>query len=150
MPGSVKKAILLGAESWGRPGWGGAFYPEDMPGEWRLTYYNTQFDCVFLGRAEWAAAMPEQLCQWLQDTHDQFLFLLEGDAQVAPPIELAGKAIVLARDAPQLLWFDRDTDLRTLAASLRIASEGQRYLISRDGDLAQLERVRSLLELMGI
>lgn len=150
MSASERKSLWLGAEAWDRPEWEGAFYPPGMPGEWRLTYYNTQFDCVFLGRAAWTAARPEQLRQWSTDTHDQFLFLLEGDEETAPPAELAGKALVLTRAAPQLQWFDRDTDLRALAASLRSAGAGRRYLISRDGDLAQLERVRTLLELMGI
>lgn len=150
MTHAMRDQVLLGAVDWTRPEWTGGFYPGDMPEDWRLTYYNTQFDCVFLDRVRWTAAGPAQWRLWQEDTHEHFMFLLEGDAREPPPAELADKALVLARDAPQLLWFDRGTDLKSLARDLMPPGTGRRFLVSRDGDLAQLERARTLLELLGI
>lgn len=122
-----------------------------MPEAWRLTYYNTQFDCVFLAAPLWRQADAAAYEAWVADTHEHFLFLLEGARPEALPEVLAGRALGIGRDDPRLLWFDRQTSLRTLAAKLApLGNEAPLYLISQDGDMGQIERVRTLLELMGL
>lgn len=122
-----------------------------MPEVWRLTYYNTQFDCVFLAAPVWRQANAAAYEAWAADTHEHFLFLLEGACPEELPEELAGRARGIARDDPRLLWFDRQTSLKTLAAQLAPPDrEAPQYLISQDGDMGQIERVRTLLELMGL
>lgn len=142
--------LLLGAKGWEWPAWDGGFYPEDMPPEWRLTYYNTQFSCVFLPSERWRGAEMEEIAQWARDTHDRFLFLLEGEAGGAVPGALLGRALCLPAEDGRLIWFDGRSDLKALAEELRRPASGPRFLISGDGDLAQLERVRTLLELLGV
>jgi hypothetical protein len=45
----------------------------------------------------------------------------------------------------------RSTNLRTLGEQIREPGrEGMIWLISRDADLGQIERVRTLLELLGL
>ncbi len=44
----------MGSAGWERRHWEGAFYPEDLPPEWRLGYYSQVFDCVYLSYAKWA------------------------------------------------------------------------------------------------
>jgi hypothetical protein len=144
-------ALLLGALGWSYPAWREAFYPADMPEEWQLTYFNTQFNCVFLEQGTWRQACSEKLAQWYADTHEQFVFLLEGDASQQPPAELAGKALLVRRDDASILWFSRDSSLKELAGSLsKSAGVMPRFLVSRDGDLGQMERVATLLEVMGL
>jgi hypothetical protein len=87
---------------------------------------------------------------WLEDTHDRFMFLFEGAHQEEIPLPLSGRALALAREDSRLLWFDRDTSLKALAEQLAARHDRPLYLLSGDGDLAQLERVRTLLELMGL
>ena len=144
------RPVALGALGWEWPAWSDAFYPPDMPEEWRLTYYNTQFDCVFLNQADWQSAGADVYRSWAEDTHGDFVFLLEAVPPEAAPAVLAGRAILVSRDDPGLLWFDRDTPLKTLAEHLGAGRQAPLYLLSRDGDLAQLERVRTLLEVMGL
>ena len=135
---------------WEWPAWERGFYPEDMPPEWRLTYYNTQFSCVFLPADRWQGAMPWEIVQWAEDTHERFLFLLEGAEGMAAPEALRGRALCLPAQDGRITWFDGQSDLKPLAEGLRQPAVGPRFLISRDGDLAQLERVRTLLELLGV
>ncbi len=139
---------LLGAAGWDRPEWAVAFYPGEMPEEWRLTYYSTQFHCVFLPADTWLKTTADDFAAWAADTHEQFVFLLEGASPGDLPPRLAGRAIGLARDDPRLLWFDRDTSLKSLAGQITGHTEVT-YLLSSDGDLGQIERVRTLLELLG-
>lgn len=144
----MKSNVYLGAPSWESPPLDAAFYPEGMPEEWRLAYFNTQFSCVFLEAAHWRGQSPETLAFWAGETHEAFLFLLEGEG--APPPELQGRALLMHRDDPRLLWFDRATSLKNLSAGITgRAADAPLFLISGDGNLGRIEEVRTLLELLG-
>ncbi|OYY92569.1 MAG: hypothetical protein B7Y41_15430 [Hydrogenophilales bacterium 28-61-23] len=146
----ISRSVRLGALGWSDPAWRGTFYPADMPDEWRLTYFNTQFNCVFLAQADWRRASSDQLAQWNADTHEQFVFLLEGEAAQPAPEALAGKALLMRPDDPAILWFTRNSSLKQLAGALsENAVAMPHFLVSRDGDLGQMERVATLLEVMG-
>ena len=145
----MKRLALLGVAGWERPAWSEAFYPSDMPQEWRLSYYNTQFSCVFLAASVWRLADMATLAAWAEDTHEHFLFLLEQAFPEALPACLADRALGIGREDPSLLWVDRQTSLKTLAGHLA-AGDTRLFLVSRDGDLGQIERVRTLIELMGL
>ncbi len=153
--------VRLGAMDWRFSAWRDAFYPADMPEEWQLTYFNTQYHCTFLERAVWQQASAAEMMQWHADTHERFRFLLEADSIRTLPPELADKALLIHRSDARIVWFSRETSLKDLAAKLTpdavlaaavapgIAASVQ-YLISQDGDLQQLERVATLLEVMGL
>jgi uncharacterized protein YecE (DUF72 family) len=148
--------VRLGALDWRFPAWRGAFYPADMPQEWQLTYFNTQYNCTFLEQAVWQQASAAEMSQWHADTHERFRFLLEADATHTLPPELADKALLISRSDARIVWFSRDTSLKELAAKLTpdtVSPEtagSVQYLISLDGSLEQLERVATLLEVMGL
>lgn len=144
-------AIRLGVKGWDWPDWEHTFYPPGMPPDWQLTFYNTQFQCVFVPEARWRGASVEELSQWAEDTHDQFLFLLEGDEGLEIPAPLLGKARGISPQDVCIIWFDAHTDLKELAGVLRDGGGGgERFVLAREGDLAQIERVRTLLELLGV
>lgn len=147
------RAVYLGTEGWLHPSWLGVFYPDDLPEDWLLDYYNTQFRAVFLPYTHWTAATDAQLAQWAQDSQPSFRFVLESGPSAADAgraTEILGERLgaLTHRDDPRLFWFDANTDLKTLAQEI-----GRRdkplYLFSRDADLAGLQRVTTLLELMG-
>lgn len=122
-----------------------------MPEEWQLTFFNTQFSCVYLSREIWRFTDSAERTQWCIDTHEQFHFLLEAEGDDALPAELQGKALLVPRLDRRIQWFDRETSLKVLAAALS-GKQGEipQYLISQDGDLEQIERVSTLLEIMGL
>ena len=149
-------AVYLGAAGWQHPVWLDAFYPEDLPEDWRLAFYNTQFRCNYLERAAWAGLAPEIWAQWAQETQESFRFVLElsGSAEIdaAATEAFGGRAVLVdsAQDA-RLLWFDASSDLRALVARVRERVAGNTvYLISRDADLPRMEQVRTAIELMGL
>jgi hypothetical protein len=147
----MTKNIRVGTMDWRHPAWTGAFYPADMPQEWRLSFYASQFNCVYLKGNDWLLAAPTDLQQWCDDVHSRFIFLLEGDENSTPPESLGHKAIMSNPTDPHIVWFDRNTDLKQLVAHLKSGmADMDMFLISRDGELAQMERVGTLLELMGL
>lgn len=145
------RQVSLGAIGWRHPEWGKSFYPSDMPDDWQLTYFNTQFDCVYVPQSEWQQASSKNLSSWYADTHEQFRFLLEGPAMESIPTELQGKSVMVCREDAALIWFSRVDSLKDIAASIQKKTDVETcFLISIDGDLAQIERVTTLLELLGL
>jgi hypothetical protein len=148
-------AVYLGASDWNHPAWLGGFYPADMPEAWQLAYYNTQFSCVWLPYSRWSQADATDMALWRDDTHAGFRFLLEqppAGAVVAPPPVLSDRiGAVCGVDAAYLIWFEAGVDLKALTARIQArASQGPAYLLSRDADLATLDRVGTLLGLLGL
>lgn len=146
-------AVFLGAVGWLHPSWHAVFYPDDLPEDWLLAYYNTQFRSVFLSHADWSSATDAQLAQWVQDSHPAFRFVLESGPTPSAALHAADilgerLGMVTDRDDPRILWFDAGTELRILAQEIE-RRDKPLYLFSLDADLAGLQRVGTLLELMG-
>jgi hypothetical protein len=149
MPAST--LILVGATDWEHPAWHGCFYPDGLPEDWRLSYYNTQFQAVYLPAAVWQAASETTWAQWLDDTQEGFQFVLEASKAEAMPMS---KRLVLATpawEADHIWWLDEAPDLRQLAQRItRQAQSGEPlFIFSRSGNLALLEQARSLKQVMG-
>jgi len=68
------------ARDWDRPDWRGEFYPEDLPEDWRLSYFANAFESVLVPATSWHEAPLERLAQWAKDVPDRFRFYLELDA----------------------------------------------------------------------
>lgn len=149
---------LLGTIGWEHPAWVGHFYPEDMPPEWRLAYYNTHFECVLLPHQAWRARTPEELAGWRDETLERFRFLLEHPPGALTPGDharldaLQEKAVLLGpEENRRVLWFGAGSDVRELASALQSAAAAGPtiYLISRDADAARLGEARALLDALG-
>jgi hypothetical protein len=144
--------VFVGAMYWDHPAWRGSFYPEDLPGDWLLSYYNTQFQAVFLPEAVWQTASEATWAQWLDDTQAGFHFVLEpGDAASAKP---ASNRVLLATPewtAAHVWWLDEVPDMRALAQRItqQAASGEPLFVFSRSGNLGQLEQANTLKQIMG-
>lgn len=56
-----------------------AFYPDDLPEDWRLTYFANVLDAVVLGEDVWRQADAQLIEQWRRDVPDSFRFYLRAD-----------------------------------------------------------------------
>lgn len=150
--------VLVGAEGWKHLHWQHIFYPEGLPEEWQLSFYNTQFRCVYLPKSLWMGCSITDAEIWLADTQANFRFILEPPDSATQHIPaflhaLAERALLddAGPDEVELLWFPPAPDLRALGHRIQEAvAQGRRlYLLNREAHLASLERVRSLVEVMG-
>lgn len=150
----------VGSAGWDHAEWAGSFYPEDLPPEWRLSYYNNFFTCSYLSYSEWSQQDPATLAQWVEDTLERFRFVLELPRGGAAPGDahrlelLAPRTGLLIEEGafpPQLLWLDAEQDLKSLAQRLRDLAQSASaiFIVSRNHDLAAMNRVNTLLEVMG-
>lgn len=145
--------VYLGASDWRHSEWVGEFYPDDMPEDWRLAYYQTQYGCVWLARAAWLDLPTDVWHTLLDDVRNEFRFLLEGSGDeiyLKHPI-LRTDARVIADEDARIIRFDMHTSLETLTSRLQDAHESDAvFLISRDSRLEKLREVATLLELLGM
>jgi len=150
----------VGSAGWDHADWVGSFYPEDLPAEWRLSYYNTAFTCTYLSYETWSGQDAATLVQWVGDTLERFRFVLQLRPG-GPVAEDAQKLALLAPRAgllvdesgayPQLLWLESNPDLKRLAQGLReiAPSALPAYVISREHNLSAMHQAKTLLEVMG-
>jgi len=144
--------VRVGAAGWLHPAWRNGFYPDGLPDDWLLSYYNTQFQAVYVPAAVWQAASEATWAQWLDDTQDGFYFVLEpGDA---PPAHPASPRVLLASpawEAAHVWWLDEAPDLRRLAQRItqQAATGEPLFVFSRSGNLALLEQASTLKQVMG-
>lgn len=144
--------VLVGGVTWTYPEWHGRFYPDDLPDDWVLSYYNTQFQAVFLPGAIWQSVSESLWLEWLNDTQDGFYFVLEsaGEAVGIPTSE----RVLLASPAwinEHVWWLDDAPDLRALAQRItRQVDAGEPlFVFSRSGDLGLMQQVNQLKQVMG-
>lgn len=144
--------VLIGARGWLHSAWRGTFYPDELPEDWLLSYYNTQFQTVYLPATVWQAASAAAWAQWLNDTRDGFYFVLEpGDSASAIPVSGRVLLATAAWQAEHVWWLDEAPDLRSLAERIgRQAASGEPlFVFSCTGDLVLLERATTLKQVMG-
>lgn len=146
--------VLLGVAGWDWPGWQEGFYPEGLPDDWHIAYYASRFRCVWIGHEVWSRLSPAEAEVWLAETPDYFRFVLETapDGHPVPDVLAPRLGRMCPVDDQRLVWFDAATDLADLSARLRAAdfTAGDVFLLSRDGNLARIEQVNSLLQLLGL
>ena len=148
----TNQLVLVGAVNWVHPAWFGSFYPDDLPDDWLLSYYNTQFQAVYLPFSVWQAASGATWAQWLRDTRPDFVFILEaGDPVCVKPASERVFLAVPEWEADHVWWLDEVPDMRAL--SQFIASQAalgeSLFVFSRKGDLALLDQVNTLKQVMG-
>ena len=153
----------LGTVGWDHPEWQGPFYPDDLPPEWRLSFYNTTFDCVYLSYAQWSVVDPGVIEGWVDETQDRFRFVLElgnrtlSQSDKARIHKFNGKLGLLddqdaRQDRSRLIWVDANPDLKQLAQIIQsnTAAGFIVYLISCSPDLAAVEQLRTLMQILGL
>lgn len=68
--------LLIGCRDWEQPAWAQTFYPDDLPADWRLTYYANQFRVVLVP-PERLVASDVALADQAGDTDEGFRFVCE-------------------------------------------------------------------------
>ena len=68
--------MKFGSYDWRWPQWNGIYYPDDLPEDWRLSYYANEFDTVLLPEDVWQgrrealndcmAELPSDFTVWLE------------------------------------------------------------------------------------
>lgn len=76
------KSVTVGAYGWSPADWGEQFYPDDLPEDWRATYYANAFQSVLLPQAVWQAQCDDDaLTEILEELPEGFKCVFELDTK---------------------------------------------------------------------
>jgi hypothetical protein len=116
-----------------------------------LYYYTTQFKVVFLSSATARLVSPQDWLNWLNDTLEDFVFIVEEAPGLQVPMSGRVQVASPAWLTEHVWWLDDDPDLRALAKRIaeHAATGVALFAISRSGDLEALRKVEALREVMG-
>lgn len=86
--------LTLAAYGWSPANWASAFYPDDLPTDWRMAYYANEFRRLLIPASEWGDPKA-QVGAWLTDVGHDFGFYVELTAALlrAPHWEAVRNAI---------------------------------------------------------
>lgn len=148
---------FLGALDWEHAAWRGTFYPDDLPEDWTLAFYNQHWRCVVIPAARWKVATHEQVAQWANETLERFRFLVETEGTGADEKgKLAALGTRLAmhyapsRPPAEVIWIEHPVDVRAWAKRLSNPGTAQcLYLISREARLDDMETLDGLMRTLG-
>lgn len=169
MTGDANYSCFLGAEGWEHALWLSRFYPDDLPPEWRLTFYSNFFNCTSLSYSVWGGAPREELTRWITDTATSFKLLLgapprdfTGDDQARLKILRPRIGIICSENGKTLTteWsgdgeqirLTGEVDLKSLTAKLQNSASFSHplYLIHGDANIDELEKLKTLLSLLSL
>jgi len=74
---NTQNEIIVSARGWSHSSWQGTFYPDDLPEDWRLSYYSNEFSAAVVPAAEWVSLDIVDIERWSEDVSEEFLFYLE-------------------------------------------------------------------------
>ncbi|WP_275099458.1 hypothetical protein [Sedimenticola hydrogenitrophicus] len=69
--------LIIGAEGWEHAAWNESFYPDDLPPEWRLSYYANEFSLLLVPFEVWRTGDDERFRGWREDVAGGFRFVLD-------------------------------------------------------------------------
>jgi len=82
---SIVRTIRVGVCGWDHEHWLGTFYPDDLPEDWRLSYYANEFSTVLVEEDMWRSKLSE-LDEWADEVSEDFLFYLQSSLDEPPEI----------------------------------------------------------------
>jgi hypothetical protein len=69
--------LIVSANGWEYKGWLTEFYPPDLPADWRLDYYQSHFDAVWVPASTWGVVSLSGLESWSEEVSEHFSFYVE-------------------------------------------------------------------------
>lgn len=74
---SVRPEIRVGARGWEFEQWSGEFYPDDLPEDWRFSFYSNDFQAVLIPSQQLTQYSLDDWQEWIEDTSEDFWFYIE-------------------------------------------------------------------------
>ena len=154
------KTMRVGACDWDHAHWQGSFYPDDLPVDWRLTFYANEYTAVLVPESKWRIQGVD-FEQWAEDVPEGFRFYLltsglyeneENDASLVKPYLgdlFAGFVRAEKNDQISLIHFENKS-LREWKVWLQEVDCKAVFLIDENLSSEQLSEFQSLVQLMGL
>ncbi len=68
---------MVGTIGWDHGDWVGNFYPDDLPDDWRFSYYSNDYRAVLATADHFRSENMAEFAEWAEDCDDEFRFIIE-------------------------------------------------------------------------
>lgn len=113
--------IMIGTRGWSDVVPGDDFYPEDLPAEWRFSFYSNNLRSVLVPQELWPTISHAEISEWLNDSDPAFRFVLELPAALSGPLSQTQSLKVL----DSFLELSEPIAARVAGYLLRVAPDAQ-------------------------
>jgi len=72
-----KLQMRVGSRGWQYSDWVGEFYPDDLPEDWRFSFYSNEFHSILVPYEALAQYEVDDWVDWAEDTQKNFSFYVE-------------------------------------------------------------------------
>ncbi len=76
---NMNKELMIAVYGWSHSSWNSEFYPDDLPEDWRLSFYSNEFRAVVVPSSVWSGFSSVEVERWVEDAFGEFVFYLEVD-----------------------------------------------------------------------
>lgn len=122
--------MLTGTRGWNYDDWVGAYYPEELPEEWRLAYYCNDYRSVLAPVDHWAISPAEAIATLIEEIDPGFSVVLELPGAGLPGTGLDADELLdllspMGGQLRALSWRPADDDFsaKTLDDAARLADD---------------------------
>lgn len=100
----MAEPLLIGTRGWLHAAWNSAFYPPELPPEWRFCFYSNRLRSVLVPAGLWPDVSRADVAGWAQDSDALFRFILEVpvDVWVSPAAAVARFLDTVTPIGPQI------------------------------------------------
>ena len=77
----MTEELMVGTFGWDYPAWVGAYYPDDLPDDWRFGYYSNDFRSVLVPSDHFTGTGAD-ISEWAEDCDESFRFVVQVDVGV--------------------------------------------------------------------
>ncbi|MDX1347380.1 MAG: hypothetical protein R3189_03910 [Thiomicrorhabdus chilensis] len=74
--------LQIGTCGWSHQDWRGSFYPQDLPEEWELDFYNNAFHVVLVQLDQWVAWQDDEVTECIEAVDENFRFYLQLESEL--------------------------------------------------------------------
>lgn len=136
--------IRVGARGWQHAAWENSFYPDDLPVNWRFSFYSNEFQTVLVPYAYLTRYSTEQWQEWVDDSGKDFAFYVEV-VQDAAWEQLGGMLSLLGEQLKGVvLVIEKQPDLDALASLIQQIKSIAPISIRREGSAVSDRDMKTL------
>ena len=73
----MTEELMVGTIGWDHSEWVGGFYPDDLPDDWRFSYYSNDYRAVLATADHFRPENIADITEWAEDCDDAFRFIVE-------------------------------------------------------------------------
>lgn len=148
----ISMELIVTVRGWNHSSWYGSFYPDDLPEDWRLSFFSNEFRAIVVPASEWIDVDPVEIERWVDDTHEEFVFFLEVEDHITNWHKIEEQTRFIGEQMGGFLFrpVELDSDLALISSNLSTAAKIAPVSLLLPSDMELSQKGQGLLKELAI